>query len=184
MTATAPETGLRVLARTVWQAGSRPPAIAGFIVSEFSPLAAALAEECLAGFFGAPPADPVRGAQTAIILTSSTGDLATAAAAAGAVDAGQRMPPLLFFQSNPNAVAGYIAARWGLSGPVQCTVSAADPLADAMGSAELLRLDQAAQAALIIMADTPASGALEGTAVLVGPDSWRQHSTSSSSTER
>lgn len=164
---------LHVLARATWRAGSRPPAIAGFIASEFSPLAAALAQECLEGFFGAPPADPQRGAQTAIILTSSTGDLASAAAVARAVDNGQRVPPLLFFQSNPNAVAGYIAARWGLSGPVQCTVATADPLADAMSSAELLRLDQAAQAALIIVADTPASGALEGTAVLLGPDSWR-----------
>jgi 3-oxoacyl-(acyl-carrier-protein) synthase len=182
MTAPA-DADVDVLATATWRAGAKPPPIAGFIVSEFSPLAAALADECLAGFFGAPPADVERGTQIAIVLTSSTGDLASAVAVARAVQDGQRVPPLLFFQSNPNAVAGYIAARWGLSGPVQCTVQTADPLADAMSSAALLRIDGAAQAALIIVADTPASGAIEGTAVLVGPRSWQQHATSSS-TER
>ena len=63
-----------------------------------------------------------RGERTAIVLATSTGDLATAAAVAAAVQAGRRVPPLLFYQSNPNAVAGYIAARWGLAGPVVCTM--------------------------------------------------------------
>ena len=33
---------------------------------------------------------------------------------------GDRVGPLLFFQSVPNAVAGHVAARWGLTGPVVC----------------------------------------------------------------
>src|SRR5579863_8527685 len=96
-----------VLARAQWPADTgRPedgdaelPAVAGFIESAFSPLVAAVAERCLASFFGDPPAASGRGERTAIALATSTGDLATAAAVAAAVQAGRRVPPLLFYQS-------------------------------------------------------------------------------------
>ncbi len=166
--------GLAVLARARWPADRRDklPAIAGFVTSSFSPLAAALADLCLSSYFGPPPANPARGDQIAIVLASTTGDIATAAAIASAVDEGRRVPPLLFFQSNHNAVAGYIAARWGLAGPVVCTIPVGDALADAISSAELLIEDAAALAALVIVAEAGRSGEAEGTAVLLGPESW------------
>ena len=185
-----------VLARAQWPAGEADtdlPAIAGFIESAFSPLVAAVAERCLSSYFGEPPAELARGERTAIVLATSTGDLTTAATVAAAVQAGRRVPPLLFYQSNPNAVAGYIAARWGLAGPVVCTmpgraaqasaigVSATDngqegltalALAEAQASAALLIEDGDADAALVIAANAYLGGAAFGTAQLVGPSWW------------
>ncbi|HVB42164.1 MAG TPA: beta-ketoacyl synthase chain length factor [Streptosporangiaceae bacterium] len=169
-----PAAVLTVLASGQWPGGpdDELPAVAGFVVSEFSPLAAALADLCLLGYFGSPPADPGRGERTAIVLASSTGDVGTAAAVARAVQDGRRVPPLLFYQSNPNAVAGYIAARWGLAGPVVCTMPTGDPLTDALASASLLITDGDADAALVVVADAGLAGPAEGTALLVGPVSW------------
>jgi hypothetical protein len=155
------------------------PAVPGFVVSSFSPLAAHLAELCLLRYFGRPPADPARGRQTAVVLASTTGDVATAAAVARAVDNGRPVPPLLFYQSNPNAVVGHIAARWGLEGPVTCTIPARRGLADAMDSAALLIEGGEAEAAMVILADqglpgsdgeTPTSDS--GAALLIGPAWW------------
>jgi hypothetical protein len=180
-----------VLAQAHWPAGEADtdlPAVAGFIESAFSPLVAAVAERCLSGFFGKPPAELARGERTAIVLATSTGDLATAAGVAAAVQAGRRVPPLLFYQSNPNAVAGYIAARWGLAGPVVCTmpgraaqVSATNngqedltslALAEAQASAALLIEDGDADAALVIAANAYLGGAAFGMAQLIGPSWW------------
>jgi Beta-ketoacyl synthase, N-terminal domain len=165
---------LTVLARSEWPASPRAvlPAIPGFIVSSFSPLAAELAQSCLRHYFGAPPADPERGQRTAIVLASTTGDIATAAAIASAVDHARVVPPLLFYQSNPNAVAGHIAARWGLAGPVVCTIPAGPGLADALESAALLIEDSAADAALVVLADQGGPDGDRGVALLVGPAGW------------
>ena len=172
---------LVALARSAWPTPAQAtlPAVPGFIVSSFSPLAAHLAEACLLQYFGRPPADPVLGRRTGVVLASATGDIATAAAVARAVDEGRPVPPLLFYQSNPNAVAGHIAARWGLEGPVVCTIPARRGLADAVDSAALLIEGGEAAAALVILADqgwpgdgggTPAVDS--GTAVLIGPARW------------
>jgi len=190
--------GMAVLAGAHWPAheGDELPVIAGFVTSSFSPLAAALADLCLLDYFGSAPADQARGERTAIVLASSTGDLVTAAAIAAAVAQGRRVPPLLFFQSNPNAVAGHIAARWGLAGPVVCTIPARDAavgtsvsapasaleqaraddlanaLADAVTSAALLIEDGDADAALVIAADSYLDEAVAGAALLIGPATW------------
>ena len=172
-----------VLARSAWPAtGSAPtaalPPVPGFVVSSFSPLAAHLAELCLVQYFGSPPADPVRGRQTAVVLASTTGDIATAVEVARAVDRGRPVSPLLFYQSNPNAVAGHIATRWGLEGPVTCTIPARRGLADAMDSAALLIEGAEAQAALVILANQgrPGDDGMaaddNGTALLIGPAWW------------
>jgi 3-oxoacyl-(acyl-carrier-protein) synthase len=174
--------GLSVLARARWpQEGSATelPGIAGFVMSSFSPLAAHVAEQCLRAYFGSPPADPARGEGTAIVLTSTSGDIGTATAIADALEAGRRVPPLLFYQSNPNAVAGYIAARWGLSGPVICTIVAGDALADALDYAARLIKDREATAALVIDANQERNGSDHGTAVLLGPTVWPPASTPS-----
>lgn len=178
-------TSLVELASANWPGtrGDELPPVAGFVTSAFSPLVAAVADLCLLRFFPAPPAPSVYGDRTAIVLASSTGDIATAAAVAEAVQAGTRVPPLLFYQSNHNAVAGHVAARWGLYGPVVCTMpgAAEDPgcprpltaaITEARACADLLIEDGAADAAMVIAANAHADGAVEGTAMLIGPASW------------
>jgi hypothetical protein len=118
------------------------PALAGFVESTFSPLAAEVARRCLESAQPAP--------DTAVIIVSSTGDLATARVTARAVDSGGRLGPLLFFQAVPNAVAGYIAAKWNLTGPVVCLSPAEPDLAEGLAVADLLFHDGDANQALII----------------------------------
>jgi Beta-ketoacyl synthase, N-terminal domain len=168
--------GAVVLSRAAWpeSPGDGVPAIPGFVTSSFSPLVAELAERCLQRYFGARPADPDLGRRTGVLLASTSGDIATAAAIAQAVDDGRSVPPLLFFQSNPNAVVGYVSARWGLAGPVVCTMPPADALADAQRGAVLLLEDGDADAVLVIVAEQAraADGRDHGVAQLVGPSSW------------
>jgi 3-oxoacyl-(acyl-carrier-protein) synthase len=121
-----------------------PPSPAGFVFSTFSPLVAAVAERCLNR---ARPA----GARTAIVIASPLGDLDSAVHVADAVDHRTRVGPLLFYQSVPNAVAGYVAARWGLTGPVVCTSPVADPLADGLATADLLFDDGDCDEALVMV---------------------------------
>jgi 3-oxoacyl-(acyl-carrier-protein) synthase len=165
-----------VLARGEWPAGPEDvpgalPQIAGFVVSAFNPLIAQAAERCLVAHYGAPPADPAVGTRTGVVLASVRGDTATADAVAAALAAGRRVPPLLFFQSNPNAVVGHVSARWGLAGPVACTSPAGDPLADGLAVAALLIEDGAADQVLVIAADLARheNESDHAVAVLVGP---------------
>ncbi|WP_308167896.1 hypothetical protein [Catellatospora tritici] len=154
--------GLVELARGAWpesDADTEPPALAGFVVSSFSPLVAEVARRCLTRAYGQPPAAPARGPRTAVIISTTTGDVATALSVARAVDTGQRLGPLLFFQAVPNAVAGYVAARWELGGPVLC-LSPAGPgdalelaLAEGLSAARLLLADGDADEALVIAAE-------------------------------
>jgi len=118
------------------------PALAGFVVSDFSPLVAEVARRCLEQVTVSP--------RTAVIIVSATGDLQTATAIGRAVDAGQRPGPLLFYQAVPNAVAGYIAAKYGLAGPVVCLGPQAPGTAEGLAVASLLVRDGDADEALII----------------------------------
>jgi 3-oxoacyl-(acyl-carrier-protein) synthase len=150
-----------VLARVEWPSGpgdtvANLPQIAGFVMSDFNPLVAEIAERCLRSHYGAAPADPARGASTGVVLASVRGDVMTVAAVHSALAEGRRVPPLLFFQSNPNAVVGHVTARWGLHGPVVCTSPVGDPLADGVAVAALLIEDGAATEVLVIAADLPA----------------------------
>ncbi|HZU55260.1 MAG TPA: hypothetical protein VFA06_05290 [Actinocrinis sp.] len=167
--------GLAVLAASAWPespADATPPALAGFVNSSFSPLAAEIARRCLdrrahATTGMAEAASP----RTAVIIASALGDLAGARQVAQAVDAGARVGPLLFFQCVPNAVAGHIAAQSGLVGPVVCLGeerSAFDVAGLLIEDADadevlLIRVDQAAGAhdrdraeAVLLAAGAPA----------------------------
>jgi hypothetical protein len=152
-----------VLARAEWPATTEDTLtpIAGFVLSTFSPLVAEVAERCLRARYGTPP----DSAGTALVLASARGDVTTNEAAATAAAAGRRVPPLLFFQSNPNAVLGWIAARWQLSGPVLSIAPAGDVLADGRAVAETLLADGEADEVLVIAADLDPDRA---EAVLVG----------------
>ncbi len=139
----AHEAGLTVRSAAAWPAGGDDalPALPGFVESTFSPLVAAVAARCLPGW-------DTDAATTALVLLSPLGDVATAVHLAHAVDHGERVGPLLFFQSVPNAVAGHVAARWGLRGPVVCLSADGSDLAPAA----LLIADGDADAALVVVA--------------------------------
>lgn len=146
---------LRILSYARWPEAEDDtyPQIAGFIISSFSPLVAEVADRCLSRRAAPPPADT----RTAILLSSVGGDRATAREVADAVRTGRRVAPLLFFQSNPNAVLGHIAARRRLTGPVVCISpprrSAAGLPADAFAEADWLLRDGDADEVLLIAAE-------------------------------
>lgn len=169
----APPDLLRVQGMAHWPVPGRadePPAVAGFVVSPFSPLVAHVAERCLRACFGRPPVPPA-DARTALVLVSRDGDVTTARTVAQAVDSGTQPAPLLFFQSVPNAVLGHVAARWGLTGPVVCSSPVQDPLQEGWEMAGLLIADDAADAVLLVHAELARSEAEQhcATAFLLRP---------------
>jgi hypothetical protein len=153
--ATAADAGLEVLSAASWpeeSADAEVPPLAGFIESAFSPLLAEVATRALRR--RPEPAGP--GTVTAIVMVTALGDVTSATRVAAAVDAGSRVSPLLFFQSVPNAVAGYLAARWDLTGPVVCVSG----MSAGLGIAALLIDDADADEALVIRIDL--AGAVDG----------------------
>jgi 3-oxoacyl-(acyl-carrier-protein) synthase len=148
LTAAAAAAGLTVLSSAAWpetEADQRVPALAGFIESNFSPLLAEVAARAL----GRRIQVRASGAVTGVLIVTSLGDVTSATRVAAAVDAGQRVPPLLFFQSVPNAAAGYLAARAGLTGPVVCLSEASAGLE----AAALLIEDADADEVLVVTVD-------------------------------
>jgi len=151
--AAAADAGLVVLSAASWPeatADGEVPPLAGFIESTFSPLLAEVAARALRR--RPEPAAP--GVVTAIVIVTALGDITSATRVAAVVDAGQRVSPLLFFQSVPNAVAGYLAARWDLTGPVVCVSG----MSAGLGIAALLIDDADADEALVIHGDLAAAG--------------------------
>jgi hypothetical protein len=151
--AAANRAGLTVLASAFWpEAGDdgEVTPLAGFIESTFSPLIAEVAVRALARRERQADDDVT----TAIVIVTALGDVTSATRVATAVDHGQRVFPLLFFQSVPNAVAGYLAARWHLTGPVVC-LSGTHAGADA---AALLIDDADADEVLVVRADLATGG--------------------------
>ncbi|MFI5496860.1 beta-ketoacyl synthase N-terminal-like domain-containing protein [Actinoplanes sp. NPDC051859] len=158
-----------VLAEARWpEAGDgAPPPLPGFVHSTFHPLAAAVAERCLTRRYGERPAPPQ--VCCAVVLGSVAGDRPSAEHVRAAVDAGGRIGPLFFFQSVSNSVAGHIAARWGLHGPVVCLSTTEDLRADATAAAELLLYDGDADEALLVLIEQASDGTPTGAvAVLMG----------------
>jgi Beta-ketoacyl synthase, N-terminal domain len=158
--------GLRVVARADWPAGDGTglPPVAGF-TSPFSLLAASVADSCLGQ---CADRGTFRAGRTAVVLASVHGDISTALAVAGAIEAGTRVSPVLFFQSVPNAVAGHIAARWGLTGPVTCFCPIGEPITEALLVAEILLVDQQADDALVLaVAERAGGGPHAATGLLV-----------------
>ncbi|GAB3946273.1 hypothetical protein GCM10029976_073530 [Kribbella albertanoniae] len=105
---------LVVLAEARWPepGDGVPPGIPGFVESAFNPLAAAAAERCL------ERAGLLTGTTGVVVVTA--GDRVSADAVERLVAQGKRVGPLFFFQSVPNSIAGWIAAKWDLRGPVVC----------------------------------------------------------------
>lgn len=146
--AAAAAAGLTVSSSATWpetDADREVTPLAGFIESNFSPLLAEVAGRALRSR-DQPQAS---GKVTAIVMVTALGDVTSATRVAAAVDAGGRVPPLLFFQSVPNAVAGYLAARWHLTGPVVCVSGTSAGL----DVAALLIDDADAHEALVVRVD-------------------------------
>jgi 3-oxoacyl-(acyl-carrier-protein) synthase len=150
LAAQANAAGLSVLAASAWPESAddvAAPALAGFVSSSFSPVAAEVARRCLQRRpIRHPDPDLATATATGLIVVSALGDIDSARRVATAVDSGGRIAPLMFFQCVPNAVAGYIATRWRLTGPVVCLGGAGAAL-DAAG---LLLEDGDADEVLVI----------------------------------
>nr|WSX51395.1 hypothetical protein OG409_22105 [Streptomyces sp. NBC_00974] len=190
---------VEILAEGAWPGpgdAELPPALAGFVVSAFSPMASVAADRCLEQVHGAletrtatatatataqgteagdgRPEPGRRSARTAIVLGTRGGDLETHTATAVAVDAGKSAAPLLFFQSVPNAVVGHIAKRWELTGPVICFSpddATGDPLAEALDITGSLVAGADADEALVLLVEQvgPDGGPGSARALLVRP---------------
>jgi hypothetical protein len=148
LNAAAVAAGLTVSSSASWpetEADGEVTALAGFIESDFSPLVAEVAGRVLRS----RDQSQASGKVTAIVIVTALGDVTSATRVAAAVDAGERVPPLLFFQSVPNSVAGYLAARWHLTGPVVCVSGTTAGL----DVAALLIDDADADAALVVRVD-------------------------------
>ena len=163
-------TGLSALAEARWPETPddvAAPSLPGFVVSSFSAIAAEVARRCLSQRDKTAAGRPV----TAVIIISALGDLASARHVADAVDRGGRIGPLLFFQSVPNSVAGHVAARWQLTGPVVCVADRQS----ALDIAALLIEDGDADEALLIRVeqacDPDAPDHTEAILMAVGPSS-------------
>ena len=162
--AAAAGAGLTVLSSASWpetDADGEVTALAGFIESNFSPLLAEVAGRALRR-----RAQPQAAGQViAVVMVTALGDVTSATRVAAAVDGGQRVFPLLFFQSVPNAVAGYLAARWQLTGPVVCVSGTTAGL----DVAALLIDDADADQALVVWVDLAVTdgGRDRGAAILV-----------------
>jgi Beta-ketoacyl synthase, N-terminal domain len=164
--------GLTVFSSASWpetDADREVPALAGFIESDFSPLLAevagrALSRRALGGrALGGREQRPASGTVTAVVMVTALGDVSTATRVAAAVDAGERVSPLLFFQSVPNAVAGYLAARWQLTGPVVCISG----ITAGLDVAALLIADADADEALVVRVDLGVSGGTHRAAAIL-----------------
>jgi hypothetical protein len=66
---------------------------------------------------------------TGIVLVSLHGDTTTADLASRGLLQGKRRNPLLFYQSVPSSILGYVSAKYGITGPM-ITVSAGDGALD------------------------------------------------------
>ncbi|WP_371405108.1 hypothetical protein OHA10_05530 [Kribbella sp. NBC_00662] len=128
---------MKTVAEGRWD-GGEPPGVPGFVGSAFNPMVVAAAERCLA--------QVETGALTGIVLVSD-GDRVSADHVREAVAEGKRIGPLYFFQSVPNSIAGWIAAKWDLRGPVVCVTDGG------LEEAGLLLDDGDAEQVLIVEVD-------------------------------
>jgi hypothetical protein len=109
----------------------RPPVVPGFIESQFNPLVRRAVEESLDG------QDPEALAATGVVLGSAGGDSTTADVASRNLLRGRVRNPLLFYQSIPNSILGYVSRQLGLTGPLACVAGTAALHADLLEMADL-----------------------------------------------
>ncbi len=121
---------------------------AGFIASRFSPLVYTAVSRCL----DAAGAD-LDGARTGVVLASVLGDTTTADVASRNLAEGRVHNPLLFYQSVPTSILGYLGRERGIRGPLACVSAGADAAERARELAELTLAAGDADAVLVLYAE-------------------------------
>jgi hypothetical protein len=114
---------------------SSAPPVPGFVESAFSPLVYQAVERCLT-------ARPGDGARTAMVLASMVGDAATLDLGSRLLVAGQVDNALLFMQSTPNAVLGWLSREFAITGPLIALSTLDDLAGELLATAELLLEDE------------------------------------------
>lgn len=122
----------------------RPSPVPGFIESQFSPLVYAVVKQCLSA------RDAGDGAGTAIVLGSGLGDTTTADVASQNVVKGSVHNPLLFYQSVPTSILGYVARELGITGPLSCMAGGAGLCTRMLEMADLLLEDEALHQVVVV----------------------------------
>jgi hypothetical protein len=117
----------------------------GFIASRFSPLVYTAASRCLDAAGAAPD-----GARTGVVLASVLGDTTTADVASRNLAEGRVHNPLLFYQSVPTSILGYLGRERGIRGPLACISAGADAAERARELAELMVAAGDADAVLVL----------------------------------
>jgi hypothetical protein len=120
-----------------------PPPVPGFIESQFNPLVYAVVKQCLSSW------GPEEGAGTAIVLGSGLGDTTTADVASQNVAKGSVHNPLLFFQSVPTSILGYVTREFGITGPLSC-VAGSELSTNMLEMADLLLEDKTLHQVLLL----------------------------------
>jgi hypothetical protein len=120
-----------------------PPPVPGFIESQFNPLVYAVVKQCLSSW------GPGEGAGTAIVLGSGLGDTTTADVASQNVAKGHVHNPLLFYQSVPTSILGYVTREFGITGPISC-VAGGELSTSMLEMADLLLEDEAIHQVLVL----------------------------------
>jgi hypothetical protein len=113
------------------------------VESVFSPLAYEVSRRCLT-------ARPGDGARTAVVLASLMGDTTTFDLASRRVIAGRVHNPLLFMQSTPNAVLGYLGQEFGITAQTISLSTIDDPAAELLAMADLLLEDPELDRVLVV----------------------------------
>lgn len=133
------------------------PGLTGFVLSRFNPLIADVVVDCL-GEPGSPhDLTTGRADRTAIVLATTYGDTTTSDVATQRLVAGQVHSPLLFFQSVTTSVLGHLARQYGITGPISCISTGADPAAEALTLADLLLAEDDADQVLVVGVETAAN---------------------------
>lgn len=138
--------GAAAIPRSVDEDG--PPAVPGFIESRFNPLVRAVVDRCLAD---AAPARPERFAdRTAVLLLTLFGDSTTTDLAGQRLQEGRAHNPLLFYQSVPTSILGFVSREHGLRGALTCLSVDAASMPEAFETAELMLADAEVDQLLIV----------------------------------
>jgi hypothetical protein len=119
------------------------PPVSGFIESEFNPLVHEVARRCLLEH-------PGDGTRTALVLGSTIGDSTTTDLASRLMIGGQVSNPLLFMQATANAILGYLAKEFGVTGPMVALSAMTDLGSALLDTAALLLDDEELDRVLVI----------------------------------
>jgi hypothetical protein len=149
------------------------PQVPGFAISRFGPLVHAVAAACLGPAGTAADHVGSYGASTGIVLATMYGDAVTADTQTQWTIAGKLTNPLLFFQSVPTSILGYLTRRYSIRGPLTCISAVLDPAGEALRVADTLLDDPDLYQVLIIGVETEPKERVRRAIELAAVDGWR-----------